>query len=84
MYTVMVGHFPFHFSFFDDKPGENYVGHKSMDRMHWRLMHAQIDWSSSFWKVNPLAFDFVRKSLSADSSQRLTILEAVEHPFILS
>lgn len=82
MYTILTGCFPFHYALFDDQPGENYVGHARMDQIRRRLRIARIDWSSRVWGQDPLAKDFVRKCFVCDVKRRLTVVEALNHPFL--
>merc|ERR1712194_435542 len=81
-YTLFTGTFPFHSSLFDDLPGENYVGHARMDQIRRRLRIARIDWSNKVWGEDAQAKDFVRRCFECEPRGRLTVKEAMEHPFI--
>jgi serine/threonine protein kinase len=83
-YTILTGSFPFHYALFDDQPGENYVGHARMDQIRRRLRIARIDWSNKVWGQDPKAKDFVRRCFACDQKRRLTVKEALVHPWLTS
>jgi len=83
-YTILTGSFPFHCALFDDQPGENYVGHARMDQIRRRLRIARIDWSNKVWYADPKAKDFVKRCFVCDQKRRMTVKEALAHPWLQS
>lgn len=81
-FTILTGQFPFHYALFDDQPGENYVGHPRMDQIRRRLRIARLDWSNKVWTVDPRGKDFLRRCFCCDINRRMTVDEALEHPWL--
>ncbi|CAD7952397.1 unnamed protein product [Amoebophrya sp. A120] len=93
LYTLFTGTLPFHNAIFDDEPGENWVGNPAMEKIRRRLKLVKIDWSHPVWSekrpssqsiVQPesLVKDFCRRCFAFEPSQRLTVVEALAHPWL--
>lgn len=80
-YRMLTGSFPFHSELFDDKPGENWVGSRAMQRIQYRLKTAKINWKWEVFRDDPLACDLVQRMLSVKANDRPTAAEALSHPW---
>jgi serine/threonine protein kinase len=81
-FTLITGRFPFHAALFDDKPGENFVGHDKMERIQRRIRLARIDWSNKSWQWNLHAKNFCRDCLTYDENKRMTLDQALRHKWL--
>eukprot|EP00747_Dinoflagellata_sp_TGD_P138110 gnl/TRDRNA2_/TRDRNA2_175751_c3_seq2.p1 gnl/TRDRNA2_/TRDRNA2_175751_c3~~gnl/TRDRNA2_/TRDRNA2_175751_c3_seq2.p1 ORF type:complete len:666 (-),score=146.75 gnl/TRDRNA2_/TRDRNA2_175751_c3_seq2:154-2151(-) len=82
-HKLIVGKFPFPRDFFDDKPGENYVGSPKMKQIKQRLTTYNIDFDVEVFKKEPDAFDFCKRLLDSNVNERLEAVQALQHPFIV-
>eukprot|EP00747_Dinoflagellata_sp_TGD_P135142 gnl/TRDRNA2_/TRDRNA2_175423_c6_seq42.p1 gnl/TRDRNA2_/TRDRNA2_175423_c6~~gnl/TRDRNA2_/TRDRNA2_175423_c6_seq42.p1 ORF type:complete len:538 (+),score=99.74 gnl/TRDRNA2_/TRDRNA2_175423_c6_seq42:113-1615(+) len=81
-YKLVAGRFPFPNRFFDDKPGENWVGSPKMKQIKQRLCNYNVDYTLPAFSKEPDALDFCRSLLDCDVSRRMEAPQALAHPFI--
>lgn len=85
IYTMLTARFPFHHGVFDDEKGQNYVGHEKMAAVRKRLQHTKINWrASGIWKSIPEAYTLVRACFEFKGEDRLTVRQALRHPWIVN
>lgn len=82
LYKMLTGSFPFSEDLFDDEPGQNYVGHAKMKQIRCRLKLAKIDFSHDVWNAREDVRTFVKGCLIYDDSRRMTVHQALEHPWL--
>eukprot|EP00747_Dinoflagellata_sp_TGD_P135107 gnl/TRDRNA2_/TRDRNA2_175423_c6_seq1.p1 gnl/TRDRNA2_/TRDRNA2_175423_c6~~gnl/TRDRNA2_/TRDRNA2_175423_c6_seq1.p1 ORF type:complete len:528 (+),score=89.47 gnl/TRDRNA2_/TRDRNA2_175423_c6_seq1:113-1585(+) len=81
-YKLIAGRFPYPNHFFDDKPGDNWVGSPKMKEINQRLCQYKVIYNAPTWSKEPDALDFCKRLLCVDVTERLTANEALQHPFI--
>lgn len=79
MYKLLTHKFPSSSDIFDDGPGENYVGHPAMMRIHDRLKAQKINFSRPPLNHSPEAADLVARMLRFDPALRPSAEEALAH-----
>mmetsp|Transcript_7949 Transcript_7949/g.16143 ORF Transcript_7949/g.16143 Transcript_7949/m.16143 type:complete len:377 (+) Transcript_7949:81-1211(+) len=79
MYKVLTGVFPTREEIFDDRPGENYVGSPAMLRIHERLKHEVVDFTTPPFDKDTLAADLCAKLLKFSAIDRPSAEEALRH-----
>mmetsp|Transcript_44670 Transcript_44670/g.103193 ORF Transcript_44670/g.103193 Transcript_44670/m.103193 type:complete len:362 (+) Transcript_44670:91-1176(+) len=79
MYKLLTRRFPHKSDIFDDKPGENVVGHPAMKRIKERLRQEPIDFTRPPLDQLPVAADLVSKMLAFESADRPSAEEALRH-----
>mmetsp|Transcript_132924 Transcript_132924/g.231002 ORF Transcript_132924/g.231002 Transcript_132924/m.231002 type:complete len:370 (-) Transcript_132924:64-1173(-) len=79
MYKLLTHKFPSSSDIFDDGPGENFVGHPAMMRIHERLKAEKINFAQPPLNRSPEAADLVSKMLRFDPSARPSAEEALAH-----
>lgn len=84
MFVLWTGRFPFPSALFTDGPGENTVGHPQMEIVRNNLRGHKIDFNSNDWTKHREVKDFIRKCLLTDYRRRITVNQALDHPFMLT
>mmetsp|Transcript_850 Transcript_850/g.1897 ORF Transcript_850/g.1897 Transcript_850/m.1897 type:complete len:356 (-) Transcript_850:109-1176(-) len=79
MYKLLTRRFPHKSDLFDDKPGENVVGHPAMKRIKERLRTEPIDFTRPPLDQLPVAADLVSKMLAFEAADRPSAEEALKH-----
>lgn len=79
MYKLLTGRFPSDSTIFDDQPGENYVGHKSMARIKERLRVEVIDFNKPPLNMCPEAKNLVQAMLAFAPDARPSAEESLQH-----
>jgi len=82
IYLLLTGSFPFKPSLFDDKRGQNVVGHPKMTKMPTVLREQAVNYKDPIWRDHPLAQDFVQQCLKIQPKERPSSREALKHPWI--
>lgn len=82
-YRLLTGKFPYPAEFFDDKPGENVVGHPKMKQIQARVAGHEVDLdSAAVFSAEPGARSFLGQLLSAATHQRPQAIEARRSPWL--
>lgn len=79
MYKLLTRRFPSDPAIFDDKPGENWVGHPSMKRIKERLRQEKINFARPPLDRCPAAADIIRSMLTFNPGDRPSAEQALEH-----
>lgn len=83
MYRILTGRPPIPSGIFDDKPGENYVGSPSMERVQERLHSKPIDFLRRPLNKCPEAAGLVADMLALKPGDRPTAMAALNHAWFL-
>jgi serine/threonine protein kinase len=82
MFVLITGRMPYSDSIFDDKPGENLVGHPKMLKIYSKLDKTRIQFGKA-WERFPEARDLCEQLLTFDVEERPDALQALQHPWFL-
>lgn len=83
-FRLLTGRYPFSGSIFNDLPGENYVGHPKMQAIRQQLRAFNIDWTHPAFDGCKEARNFVSRCLEMDPWERMSVHEALAHPWLRS
>merc|ERR1712151_599274 len=81
LFRVITKKFPHSLDLFDDKPGENYVGSRSMRLIKERLRDTPINFMRAPLNEMAQARDLLKKLLAFSPHGRLSAGEALKHPW---
>jgi serine/threonine protein kinase len=80
-FHLISGKFPFWNMKFDDWPGENRAGSVKMREIQDRLKTYSVNYDMEPWPDLPLAKDLVSSMLQTNQVERVTLEQALAHPF---
>ncbi|CAK0899893.1 unnamed protein product [Prorocentrum cordatum] len=81
MYKLLTRRWPSPSDFFDDEPGQNWVGSPAMLRIHERLKVAQVNFRRQPLNATPEAAALCSRLLAFDPAARPSAEEALRHPW---
>jgi len=81
-YKMMTGAFPFPDTLFDDRPGENFVGHPKMAEIGNKVAKHKINWKCANLHKHKEAQDLIQKMLHRNPDKRITVQGALKHPWM--
>jgi len=79
MFKLLTREYPWDKSFFDDVPGENWVGSPSMNRIADRLANTKIDFNLPALVCNEAARDLLEQILDPEPHKRPSAEEVLSH-----
>lgn len=82
VYKLLTNKYPFKSDIFNDKPGENFVGHPKMLAIRHKLREYKVDWSHTAFRKHSQAADLLRSMLASRAEERPTAREALQHPWL--
>jgi len=81
-YKLLSGSFPFPWSIFNDRPGENWVGSPKMQQIRDKLHNLRIDWWHPVFRANPAAQQILARMLAINEACRPSAREALADPWL--